>query len=160
MTAEMDAIRALLEARLEATRVEFRTEIDAMAKALRLAEQFPTAIDKAIGELRELHGQRIDSLEKLLDERFAWMQKLLDEQRRAEKEARDKAEQNFASQIKQIERTHESRNETVLTMLAGLEKSQTRLEGGLSGAGSVWGYGIGVLGLIIAALAIGVRISW
>lgn len=142
-------LRELFEAKLDAALVEYRTELKAMAKALGLAEQYPTAIDKEVGHLRELHG-----------ERFAALEQRLDEQRRADKEARDKAEESFATQLAQLERTHESRNETVLTMLGALEKSQTRIEGGLSGAGAMWGYVVGIIGVVLAALTFGGRVPW
>lgn len=161
---KQELTRELLEARIEASLVEFRTELKAMAKALALAEQYPTAIDEAFNRLRELHDQRFAWVEKLVDERFAWMEKLLEEQRHAEKEARDKAEDNIGEQLKQVERTHESRDETTHTMLGALKERVTAIEsarqGAKEGASSTWGYVVGFLGVLIAALAVGSRSPW
>ncbi len=142
MADDRDPTRELLEARLEAIRAEFRTELSAMAKALALAEEYPTAIDKAVGHLKELHGERFASLERLFEE-----------QRQAEAAARDKAEESMSAQLRQLEHTHESRNETTRTMLNGLKESVTRIEGGRIGANAMWGWVFGVASLIVAALA-------
>lgn len=146
---EAELARELGAAELRAEIVEIKTRLDGMDRALRLAEEFPTEIDKAVGRLRELH-----------DERFAALERLLEAQRRAEEKARDKAEEFISGQLKQLERTHESRNETTRTMLDALKERMTLLEGGLSGATSVWGWVVGLIGIIVAALAVGARIPW
>lgn len=155
-----DPIRELFDARLESALVEFRTELKAMAKALALAEQYPTAIDEAVGRLRELYDQRFSMMDKSLEARFAWMEKLLEEQRRADREARDKAEETLIQQLKQIEITYASRHETTRTLIDALKERMTLITGGLSGAASVWGWVVGLIGLVVAALAVGARVPW
>lgn len=146
---EAELGQKLTVAEMNAKIVAVTTDIEAMRRALRLTEAFPTTIDKAIERLRELH-----------DLRFAALEQRLDEQRTAEKEARDKAEQSIREQLSAFDRTYQSRHETLLTMIGAAEKGITRFEGEKSGAAALWGWVAGLIGVVIAALAVGTRLPW
>lgn len=165
------------------------TRLDGMDKALALASEYPTAIDKAVKELKELHEEKFQGLTTLLEEKFSSLSRLreekfnavqtqfVDRDKRREAEdtanklavstalqtARDSFEQQNSSNAvaigkseaaytKQIDQIILLLNTSVSALSDKIEDLRTRLtlaEGKTTGAGNLWGFLVGGIGLFL-----------
>jgi hypothetical protein len=97
---------------LEAELAETRARLAGMDKAVSLLEKFPTAIDIAVGNLKQLHDEkfrnvqvRFDELNTRLTEGDRYKQTALDAAMRAAEERSQKTEQLFTKQIENVTKT-------------------------------------------------------
>lgn len=150
---------------LNVSRIEIITaRLDAMDKAVDLLQKFPTAIDVAINHLKELHDEKFRGISTQfkerdirIDQRAVDTQKAVDAAFAAAKETFGKSETGFTEQIKGLTTLVNEKAKSADDKLGDVKDRLTTIESRSKGAGDVWGYLVGVAGILIAGTALFMR---
>ena len=166
---EIGSLRELLE-----TRIAGGEERDAVLR--KQVEQRQQDIDAAIKHIAELMASNLESLALVTDEKFARIETQFNErdtrtdQRAgdtklavdaafaAAKEATAKIEAGFTKQIDSMAGTVDTKTQNLDGRLADLKDRLTALENRLAGVSKggsdLWGFAVGAVGMILAAVSI------
>jgi hypothetical protein len=169
-------IRNIIETRLDG--------MDKAIKLLQdTADKFPARIDEKITALREVQEQKMTALESAHSEKFSSIQTQFRERDvRTEQSSKDnklaidaalqaakeavsaqqasnsiaisKNESATTKQIDQLGVMIQQMNKAFDDKIGDLKDRLTRIEGGRSGANSLWGYLVGAVGLVATLIAI------
>lgn len=141
------------------------TRLDGMDKALLLVEKFPTAIDTAVGHLRDLHAEKFEGvgvrfieLNTRLTEGDRYKQTALDAALKAAQTLVDKQQENNKESIKKTE-------ELFTKQMDGSKETQDDLKGRVTaleaatttrnrGSDDLWKAGAVVVALLSSVAAI------
>lgn len=146
---EVAQLQALIMAELTSIRRDTDTRFAAMDKALAKVEQYPTEVDRAIGQVREYFEEKFRSVELRFSERDSRFKQrdedntqLLREQRTASETAIAKAESSVGQQLV-----------TLNIALRDMKERMDRTEGKAEGAVKLWGT------IVAAIMAVGVIVT-
>lgn len=138
---EIGALRELLSAKDGAN----DARLAAMDKAVALLEKFPTAIDVAVGNLKELHqekfegvGVRFNELNTRLTEGDRYKQTALDAALKAAQTLVDKQQENNKESIKKTEDLFTKQIEAITAIVNDLKDSVKESAGRSGGADETW----------------------
>lgn len=164
------AEKDVLEARLQGIVDSFEARLNAMDRAMELSQQWPTELEKRIGQLKELLEAKLETVkttiaerDRLLTERTELLQRLFQKQHEANKEllqqqhgasqkAIEKAEDSMRAQLVKVEELNQTYNESLSTRIASVSDSVASLANQIKGASLLWGFLIGGAGLVIVLL--------
>lgn len=155
LTEILDANQAGIHKEIGLVRDVIETRMDANDRAVRLlqdgADKFPALIDEKITALREVHGEKFDSVQKQFDERdvrtdtsrvsdktavdaaLAAQEKSFSKQGETFSEATAKSEESFTKQIDQMSALHRSAIEGLQAQFNDLKDRFNRGEGRTEG---------------------------
>ena len=151
---EIANLKELTAANLEVVRISLQTTIDNLTK--RLDHKYvETSAD--LTHLREFLTERIEGMRELSKQAREDNKISLDAAFKSAKDAQDKTEQSFTKQIESLAQRSEAANKATNEKIDRMTSRLDLGEGKSKGAGDLWGYLVGVGGLIIAALAIFTR---
>lgn len=153
---EIGAAKELFDVKSLVTEARF----NAMDKAVSLLEKFPTAIDTAVNNLRDLHqekfegvGVRFNELNTRLTEGDRYKQTALDAALKAAQTLVDKQQENNKESIKKTEDLFTKQIDGLREIVDDL-KSIIRLREGVgNGLHAGWGYLIGSIGAVVGVIA-------
>lgn len=149
--------RELFEAIVDGRFGVVTTRIDAMDRALKLVEAYPTEVDRAVGRLRELVFEMFKSRDSGLISAFEAQKALTDQQHISDREAIAKAETSTGNQINQQGDLLNATRDSLHLLIANLATRLTTLESLKIGntetrtqTGQNLGYIIGLGGFLLA----------
>jgi hypothetical protein len=162
---EISALRELIETRL-----------DGMDKAIELlqaaTDRYPASIKAAVATLQELHAEKFQSIAIQFMERDTRTEQTsrdgkvaIDAALQAQKEAVGKqnesnalaiakSEAGFTKQIDQISVLIQATAENTNGKIEDIKSRVGAIEGHSKGATDVWGYVVGVIGLLVAVVSV------
>jgi len=107
----------------------------------------------AIHNLRDLHEEKFQGLDKLGRQAREDNQTRLDAAFKSANDTRDKIEESLTKQIDALKVQTEAANKTTNEKIDRLTSRTDTGEGKSKGAGDLWGYLVGFIGVLIAAAA-------
>jgi hypothetical protein len=167
---EIATSREVVEKTLEGFRTVLETRLDGMDKAISLTQshtdKLPSVVMEAVGQLQRLHEEKFRSVEKQFTERDTRTDKMAEATStavtaalQAAKEAVGKQSDQITKQIDQIvvlittmQKGQDDKTEDIKSRMNMIESRLNGLEGQRKGAGDVWGYVIGFVGVLVAAV--------
>lgn len=158
------------EARLTGALAKIEARLDGMDRAQELIQQWPTELEKRIGQVKELHDAQlaaikdaIAALDRLYTERTELLQRLFQKQHEGNKElleqqyvssqkAIDKAEESVREQLEKVEKLNTTFNNALSERIASNKDRITAIESRFKGAGQLWAIFVGAASLVIVLL--------
>lgn len=153
---EISGLRELLTAKDGV----YEARLAAMDKAVTLLEKFPSAIDIAVGNLKELHqekfegvGVRFNELNTRLTEGDRYKQTALDAALKAAQTLVDKQQENNKESIKKTEDLFTKQIEAITITIGDLKDTVKETIGSKKGASDLAGWAFGAIAAIYATAA-------
>lgn len=154
---EIAALKELWEAKEDI----YLARLSAMDKAVTLLEKFPTAIDVAVGNLKELHqekfegvGTRLTELNTRLTQADTYKQVALDAALKAAQTLVDIQQLNNKESIKKTEDLFAKQMDGTKETVDGLKDRIVAMENRGLGLAQGWGWLIGAVGMIVGVIAV------
>lgn len=145
---EIENLKELLITQFLIVDAKLSTRVDHLEK--RLDHKYvETASD--IGHLRDLHEEKFQAIDKLSNQSRQDNQTRIDAAFKSAKDAADKTEDSFTKQIDALARRTEDANKATNEKIDRLTSRLDTGEGKSKGAGDLWGFLVGVAGLLIGA---------
>jgi hypothetical protein len=113
--------------------------------------------EDAIRNLRDLHEEKFQGLDKLGRQAREDNQTRLDAAFKSANDTRDKIEESLTKQIDALNNKTEAANKATNEKIDRLTSRLDTGEGKTKGAGDLWGYLVGLVGLAIAGTALFLR---
>ncbi len=176
---EIATSRELIEATVNGFRETVETRISGMDKAINLVQQstdkLPQQITETVRQLQSLHEERFHSIAVQFTERdtrteqtsrdskvavdaaLQAAKEAVGEQNKSNALAIAKSEATFTKQIDQIGVIISSMQKGLDDKIDDIKSRLVMIEGQKKGSTDVWGYVIGIVGLVVAAIAIFVK---
>jgi hypothetical protein len=154
---DIATLKELWTAKAEAQEARFA----AMDKAVMLLEKFPTAIDVAVGNLKELHqekfegvGTRLTELNTRLTQADTYKQVALDAALKAAQTLVDIQQQNNKEALKKTDDLFTKQMDGVKETVDDLKNVVRTQQGHGRGIYDGWGFLVGGIGMIVGVVAV------
>jgi len=144
---EISHLKELMDERLQT----HTTRTDSLEKRLD-HKYFETADD--IKNLRDLHEEKFQGLDKLGRQAREDGQTRLDAAFKSANDTRDKIEESLTKQIEAVNKATTEANKATNEKIDRLTSRLDTGEGKSKGAGDLWGYLVGLIGILIAGAAL------
>lgn len=150
LTREIQHLKELTEEKLRTQ------EVRAKSIEGRLDHKYVETAD-AIQNLRDLHEEKFKGLDQLGRQAREDNQTRLDAAFKSANDTRDKIEESLTKQIDALNNKTEAANKATNEKIDRLTSRLDTGEGKTKGAGDLWGYLVGLVGLAVAATALFVQ---
>jgi vacuolar-type H+-ATPase subunit H len=138
----------------ELTEEKFKTQtVRTDSLENRLDHKYGETAD-AIRNLRDLHEEKFEGLDKLGRQAREDNQTRLDAAFKSANDTRDKIEESLTKQIDALNNKTEAANKATNEKIDRLTSRLDTGEGKTKGAGDLWGYLVGLIGVLVAATAL------